>query len=96
MRGGSSLVARWAHNPKVRGSNPRPAIYTGVTVENNYLLTIRIQFSAMDDPAARKEANRILESMIVPTDEVNEAVGNAKAKLQKLRENEQPIGISLE
>ena len=25
MRGGSSLVARWAHNPKVVGSNPTPA-----------------------------------------------------------------------
>ena len=25
IAGWSSLVARWAHNPKVRGSNPLPA-----------------------------------------------------------------------
>ncbi len=27
--GWSSLVARWAHNPKVAGSNPAPAIRRG-------------------------------------------------------------------
>ncbi len=33
VAGWSSLVARWAHNPKVEGSNPSPAtIFRGFTV----------------------------------------------------------------
>jgi hypothetical protein len=32
--GWSSLVARWAHNPKVEGSNPSPATKTPFLINN--------------------------------------------------------------
>ena len=39
IAGWSSLVARWAHNPKVVGSNPTPA-----TIENKGLTENRRSF----------------------------------------------------
>jgi hypothetical protein len=35
--GWSSLVARWAHNPKVAGSNPAPATKQFKGLVNNWL-----------------------------------------------------------
>ena len=38
IAGWSSLVARWAHNPKVGGSNPSPATSKNPSLETGFLL----------------------------------------------------------
>jgi hypothetical protein len=38
IAGWSSLVARWAHNPKVVGSNPTPATKTGGQIDPPFLM----------------------------------------------------------
>ena len=45
--GWSSLVARWAHNPKVAGSNPAPATNLPVLNPTSYPEDAKMWFAAL-------------------------------------------------
>ncbi len=44
IAGWSSLVARWAHNPKVGGSNPSPATVKTLNFIEGFFIFIEIVF----------------------------------------------------
>jgi len=62
--------------------------------DKNYLLTIRLPFQSMDDPAARSRANDIRENRYIINQRISE-VNNVKIKLQRLEEGDEPIGIKI-
>jgi len=53
----------------------------------NYLLTIRVPFTDIDDVIARQKALEILEKVNISNEKV--------VKLQRLQENAEPVKVNL-
>ncbi len=58
IAGWSSLVARWAHNPKVGGSNPPPATNAIIQLRGIWILDCGLKWS-----------NKTLNDIEIPPDE---------------------------
>jgi hypothetical protein len=55
--------------------------------DRDYLLTIRFPLKAMDDPAAREQAKRIVDGLELTADE------RRSVKLQRVKKEGAPEGI---
>ena len=55
IAGWSSLVARWAHNPKVGGSNPSPATIKKTLFNEGFLCDIMIQIEIYEEKQCEKK-----------------------------------------